>query len=107
MSYGRVVRWGGGGLYEGFPYCSDLRTHLVLTCEICNKRMTDVRKLKKHMRNHDQAQEEVCPYCGKVYKHMSAHFYSGEKIWCKVARNRVVKISKGFMVVVLLFLPAT
>jgi hypothetical protein len=32
---------------------------------------------KKHMRNHEKAHEEVCPYCGKIYKHMATHFYAG------------------------------
>jgi hypothetical protein len=34
---------------------------------------------KKHMRNHEKAHEEVCPYCGKIYKHMATHFYAGSQ----------------------------
>jgi hypothetical protein len=32
------------------------------------------------MRNHEKAHEEVCPYCGKIYKHMATHFYAGSSV---------------------------
>jgi len=67
-----------GDVSTGFnQYLQHIKIHSVVTCQVCSKQFSDTARYKRHYAVcHAVGRDEVCPYCGKKYKHLKSHIYA-------------------------------